>query len=372
MKQIQLTNRDIFKVMEALAPTYLAYDWDNVGLQVGAYNKPVSKIMITLDVLENVVDEAIEKHVDLIIAHHPLLFKPLRQLNMDTPSGKIMQKLVNHGITVYASHTNLDAAIGGVNDQLADAIGLTSSRVLVDEQSKSLVKLAVYVPISHIDQVREAISKAGAGHIGNYSHCTFHSHGQGTFKPLEGTNPFIGNTNQLEKVEEAKLETIVEEHKLSSVLEQMIDAHPYEEVAYDIYPLGNKGEAMGLGRVGHLEEKMVLRDFVEKVKSAFQMENVRVTGNLDKKVKTIAILGGSGEKYIHQAKLKGADVYITGDMTFHIAQDAWQIGLAVIDSGHYAEKIMKDAVKNYLNDRFKDMGIEVITSTTNTDPFQFM
>lgn len=368
----ELTNASVFQVMEAWAPLSLAYDWDNVGLQVGTANASVKKVMITLDVLESVVDEAIEKEVDLIIAHHPLLFKPLHQINMQTPIGRVINKLIKHQITVYASHTNLDITPGGVNDLLCEQLGLTKQKNLIDIRTEQLLKLAVYVPVTHMEAVRNALNIAGAGHIGNYSHCTFQTKGQGIFKPLEGTIPYSGEENELTFVDEVKLETIVKEKNLSTVIQAMTKTHPYEEVAYDIIPLMNEGETYGLGRIGVLKNKMTLENLTNQVKEAFDCSSMRVTGALEKEVQKVAVLGGSGEKYIHEAKKMGADVYITGDMTFHVAQHAQEIGLAVIDAGHYIEKIMKEATKQRLEKSFSNSALEIVASETNTDPFQFI
>lgn len=367
-----LTNADIFKIIEKFAPKYLAYDWDNVGLQIGSFNRPVKKIMVTLDVLESVVDEAIEHKIDLIIAHHPLLFKPLSQVNLDSPKGRTIRKLIQHNITVYAAHTNLDAADGGVNDMLCDALNIYSQEVLIESETEELFKIAVYVPKSHGEAIRDALSDSGAGHIGNYSHCTYQVEGQGTFKPLEGTDPFIGTKNKLEIVDELRIETIVPSSKLNHAIKAILNAHPYEEPAYDIFPLGNRGKQYGIGRIGNLPKFISLSDLVQQVKDTFQMEHVRITGDASKKVKRVAILGGSGEKYIHQAKRKGADVYITGDMSFHTAQDALEMGLSVIDAGHYIEKVMKQSLKKYIVKELSNQDIEIMISDTNTDPFQFM
>ena len=368
----EIVNADVFRAMEQWAPLHLAYDWDRVGLQVGAANQAVKKVMITLDVLESVVDEAIDNDVELIIAHHPLLFKPIEQLDVTTPKGKVLQKLIKHDITVYAAHTNLDITNDGVNDILCDQLGITSRKNLVDFHTEKLFKIVIYVPHSHTDVVRNALSESGAGHIGNYSHCTFQTSGEGTFKPSEGTNPYIGSKNKLEIVEEMKLESIINEKNLSKVIDAMVAAHPYEEVAYDVYPLKNKGTTYGLWRVGKLDQKMKVKDLAEHVKNALDLSHVRVTGNLNKAVEKIAVLGGSGEKYIHQVKKSGADVYITGDMSFHVAQDAEQMGLTVIDAGHYIEQAMKNVTQNYLQDKFKQNGLEVIVSQKNTNPFQFI
>ncbi|WP_156290712.1 Nif3-like dinuclear metal center hexameric protein [Oceanobacillus salinisoli] len=367
-----INNSNVFQLMEKWAPKSLAYDWDNVGLQVGSYNQRAKKIMVTLDVLETVVDEAIEKEVNLIVAHHPLLFKPLKQVNYDTPQGRIVKKLIDHQITVYAAHTNLDAANGGVNDMLSRTLGIEKTDLLLESTVQTLFKIAVYVPLSHADEVRDALSASGAGHIGNYSHCTFQTEGKGTFKPLEGTNPYIGTTNKLQFVEEVRMETIVQEDKLNAVITSMVKAHPYEEPAYDIYPLKNPGQRYGVGRIGKLPYKMTLHDLCEQVKESLKMPRLRVTGDLNKTVTNVAVLGGSGEKYIHAARQKGAEVYITGDMSFHMAQDAWQMGLSVIDAGHYIEKVMKQETVMYLRRELNDRSIEIIASETNTDPFQFV
>ncbi|WP_145523462.1 Nif3-like dinuclear metal center hexameric protein [Virgibacillus sp. SK37] len=373
MKKHPINNSNVFQLMEKWAPKHLAYDWDNVGLQVGSYHQNVNKIMVTLDVLETVVDEAIQKGVNLIIAHHPLLFKPIKQINFDSPQGRLIRKLIDHQITVYAAHTNLDAAIGGVNDMLCQSIGIQSTSNLIDTFTQRLLKIVVYVPKTHEEEIRNALSDSGAGHIGNYSHCTFQTKGEGIFKPLEGTNPYIGTTNQLELVDEVRIETILPEEKLNKVISSILKAHPYEEPAYDIYPLKNSGKRFGIGRVGLLPQKITLEKLCSQIKKSLNISGLRVTGDLQKEVKKVAVLGGSGEKYIHTAKQKGADVYITGDMSFHTAQDAWQMGLSVIDAGHYIENIMKKHTVEYLKNELKHHpSVEILMSEINTDPFQFV
>lgn len=332
--------------------------------------------MVTLDVLESVVDEAIENKVDLIIAHHPLLFKPLKQINIDNWRGRMIRKLIQDDITVYAAHTNLDVAKGGVNDLLADLLGLEDKEVLIETNEDSLCKVVVYIPETHIEVVTNALANAGAGHIGHYSHCTFQTKGTGTFMPLDEANPFIGKKNQLEMVPEVKVETIVQHTILSNVLKEMIAAHPYEEVAYDVISLENEGEKFGIGRVGNIKEVTSLDEFVTKVKQVLEVDHLRVSGDYNRKVKRVAVLGGSGENYIHAALQKKADVYITGDMTFHVAQEAIEMGISVIDAGHYIEKVMKSATKQYLEQQIKedatlDKSLEIIVSETNTDPFQY-
>lgn len=368
------TGQQVIKWFEQLAPKHLAMDKDPIGLHVGTLNKKVQKVMVTLDVLENVVDEAIERNVDLIISHHPLLYMPLKQINPDQEKGRIVQKLIKNDITVYAAHTNLDVAKGGVNEAMCEALGMEPSEILVETEKEKLYKLAVFVPKTHQESLREALGDAGAGHIGDYSHCVFSSRGTGSFKPLEGSDPFIGTQGEIEKVEEVKVETIVPQSLLSKVLKAMEQAHPYEEVAYDVIPLENPGPSQGLGRLAELSEPMKLRDFAEHVKTSFDVPALRVVGDLEKPVKKVAVLGGDGNKYISHAKRKGADVFITGDLYFHVAHDALGMGLNVIDPGHHVEKVMKKTVYDYLKTVFEenDVETEVLISESNTEPFQFL
>ncbi|MBO8156063.1 MAG: Nif3-like dinuclear metal center hexameric protein [Bacillaceae bacterium] len=368
------TGQDVIRLFESWVPKAIAMEGDKIGLHVGTLNKPVHKVMITLDVLENVVDEAIEKGVDLIIAHHPLIFKPLKKITPDDEKGRIIEKLIKHNIAVYAAHTNLDIAEGGVNDLLMDELGIKEREILIEIDSEELVKLVVFVPETHQDEVREALGESGAGHIGMYSHCTFQTKGQGTFKPLEGTNPFIGKQGELEKVSEVRMETIVPVTRLGKVLKAMEESHPYEEVAYDLYPLKNKGKTYGLGRLGRLENPMTLKEFADYAKKAFDVTGLRVIGDLSKNVQTVAVIGGDGNKFISQARRRGVDVLITGDLYYHTAHDALGMGLSVIDPGHHVEKVMKKGVQTYLSKQLAKHGFdtEVFSSEANTDPFQFL
>ncbi|ADU29884.1 Nif3-like dinuclear metal center hexameric protein [Evansella cellulosilytica] len=364
----------IIQYFESYSPKSLAVEGDKVGLQIGTLSKPIKKIMVALDVLESVVDEAIEEGVDLIIAHHPIIFRPIKALRTDNAYGRTIEKLIKHNIAVYAAHTNLDVAPGGVNDLMADALRLTNTEVLVKTSEDELKKLVVFVPDEQAVKVREALGNAGAGYIGNYSHCTFNSNGTGTFKPGEGANPYIGDQGKMEYVSEVKIETVFPASIEKKVLRSMITAHPYEEPAYDIYDLDVEGTPLGLGRIGELAEEMDLQSFAEHVKSAFDVSGVRVVGDISRKIRKVAVLGGDGNKYISSAIFKGADVYVTGDLYYHVAHDAMMEGLCIVDPGHNVEKIMKQAVQDkiglYLNEKGYDT--KVITSSINTDPFQFM
>lgn len=372
----QLNGHHLIQLFEQFSPKKLAVDGDRIGLQVGTLNKPIKKVMIALDVLEEVVDEAIATNVDIIIAHHPLIFRPLKNINTDKAHGRMIEKLLTHEVTVYAAHTNLDVATGGVNDLLADALELTETDVLVPTKQIPHKKLFVFVPEEDADNVRNALGDAGAGAIGNYTHCSYLSHGTGSFRPGDGSNPHIGEQGKQEFVDEVKIECIFPETIENQVLQAMLRAHPYEEVAYDLYKLENdSGEQLGLGRIGYLENEMTLQQFAEHVKQSLLVNNVRVTGNLNDKVRKVAVLGGDGNKYMMNAVRHGADVYVTGDVYYHVAHDAMMTGLNIVDPGHNVEKIMKDGVKRILNQKLNKKGlehVEVITSEINTDPFQFV
>lgn len=364
----------VIQYVETLAPKRLAVEGDRIGLHVGTLQKPIRKVMVALDVLEEVVDEAIAANVDLIIAHHAVIFRPLKHLRTDLPAGRMYEKLLKHDIAVYTAHTNLDAAEGGLNDWLAEAIGLTNVEVLDEAVEDPYQKLVVYVPLSHRDAVLHAMAEAGAGWIGNYSHCTFQAIGTGTFMPRAGSNPYIGSTGKLEEVEEARLETIVPASRQAAVVRAMKAAHPYEEVAYDIYPLALPGKRLGIGRIGTLPEPLTLEQLALRVKERFALSGLRVVGNLTDTVRKVAVVGGDGNSYVSKAAFRGADVLITGDIYYHTAHDALADGLRLIDPGHNIEKIMKQKLADFLAERLANDGYktEVFASQTHTDPFQFL
>jgi dinuclear metal center YbgI/SA1388 family protein len=368
--------QQVISFIEELAPMKLAESWDNVGLQLGSPAALVTKILVTLDINEEVADEAVKEGAQLVICHHPYIFQPLKQVRSDLPQGRVITKLIQAGISLYAAHTNWDCARAGVSRILAEKFTLRNCKVLKAAGSEQLYKIAVFIPHGHEDAVREALSKGGAGFIGNYSNCTYQVDGIGTFKPEEGTNPFIGQKGELEKVAEYRLETIVPEAKLRSAISAMLKAHPYEEVAYDVYLLQNEGEAYGLGIIGELEAEVTLSQLAEKVKQELSQKTVQVTGNLNSIVRKIAVCGGSGGDLINTAHLQGADVLVTGDVGYHQAQGAEALGLAVIDAGHFAtEAPSMKALALYLQAKLEAEGktnVEVFLSKVNTEPWQFI
>lgn len=360
--------------MEQFAPKYLAVPDDKIGLQLGSLQKEIRNVLVALDVTEAVVDEAIAKDVNLIIAHHAIIFRPIAQLTTDTPMGKIYEKLIKNDIAVYIAHTNLDTAIGGVNDLMADALELTDTDCLEVIYTDDIKKLVVYVPDSDQEKVLQAMLSAGAGHIGNYSHCSFNSAGTGTFMPLEGTTPYIGRQGVLERVPEIRIEVTVPSRIERKVVQAMIKAHPYEEVAYDMYATQGKGKSYGLGRVGKLAQPLTLQQLVERVKERYDVPQVRVVGDLERQMHKVAVLGGSGARYVKYAMFRGADVLVTGDIDYHTAHDALAAGIALIDPGHNVEKLLKPAVAAFLQGKLdeKKYATRVYASQLSTEVFKFM
>jgi dinuclear metal center YbgI/SA1388 family protein len=322
--------------LEELAPARLAEKWDNVGLLVGYPEQPVRAIVIALDVDSDVVEFALAHGANLIVAHHPVIFKGITTLRQDTPQGDLLCRLIQNQIAVIAAHTNLDAAQGGVNDALAAALGLKQATTLLHTHAERLYKLAVFVPEQQLEAVRTAMGDAGAGHIGVYSHCSFSVKGEGVFLPLSGATPFIGEEGRLERVAEYKLETCVTENVRQQVLDAMLSAHPYEEVAYDLYALENTGPAFGMGRIGILDQSMSLRQFTAMVKDRLDVSAIKAAGRPDALIRSVAVCGGSGAGFAARAKQAGADVFVTGDVKYHEAQQAIAQELAMVDAGHFA------------------------------------
>ncbi|MCX7843229.1 MAG: Nif3-like dinuclear metal center hexameric protein [Clostridia bacterium] len=358
---------EIFQYLESLAPKKLAEEWDNTGLMVGGAGRAVKKVLVCLDVTPDVAEEAIISRTDLIISHHPLIFKALKKISDEDSKGLLIHKLIKHDIGVYSLHTNLDFAMGGLNDWLAEKLGLQNIQILKEYKSEKLYKLVVFVPGEAMEKVREALCQAGAGCIGNYSDCTFMTQGIGTFRPLEGATPYIGTKSTLEKVDEYRLETIIPEEHLNRALKSMLEAHPYEEAAYDIYPLEIKGKAYGLGRVGELQEGLNLESFAAYVKGKIAVSNLRIAG-MTGVIKKVGVFCGAFDDGLVNSVANKCDILVTGDVKHHSAVDAVQAGICVMDAGHFGtERIIVEKLAYILSKRFP--GIEVVGSTVEKDPF---
>lgn len=361
----------IIAAIEALAPKHLVESWDNIGLLLGQAEQQVKKVLVTLDVSEAAVAYAAKRQFKLIVAHHPLIFKGLTNIRTDTPKGKLIAELLKNDIVVYAAHTNLDSCSSGISVVLATSLGLNNIRPLSAAFSEKLYKLVVFVPKTHADIVQNAISEAGAGHIGNYSHCAFRSEGKGTFRPLAGAKPYIGAENKLEVVEEIRLETILPAEITNRVLQSMLHSHPYEEVAYDLYLLENKGNTLGLGRIGSLPAEMTLLQFGELVKQRLDKKVLKIAGELNNKLSSVAVCGGSGASLIKEALSAGAEVLVTGDVSYHAAQEAVSAGLAIIDAGHFATEVIgMQSLAEYLADFARQAGWQLsVEQFAETDVF---
>jgi dinuclear metal center YbgI/SA1388 family protein len=320
-----------------------------------------------------VVSAAVQSNTNMIIAHHPLIFKGITNIRTDMHHGQLLARLLKADIAVYAAHTNLDIAANGVNDVLVERLQLRQAQPLSVSYTEKLVKLVVFVPQTHVEQVRRAIIQAGAGHIGNYSNCTFQSDGMGTFLPLTGANPFIGEQGKLEVVPEFRLETIMPEKISRRVIKSMCKAHPYEEVAYDIYPLHNVGPVAGLGRIGKLAQAVSFADFIFQVKAALGIGQVSAVGSTTKMISKVAVCGGSGAGLIGKAVFAGADVLVTGDVKYHDAQDALAAGIAIIDAGHFStEQPVIAHVAEYLKQcsEQEKWAVEIDSDNMSTDVFR--
>nr|WP_137608360.1 Nif3-like dinuclear metal center hexameric protein [Enterococcus pingfangensis] len=356
-------------------PEWLAEEGDPVGLHIGTLNKDVKKIMMSLDVRPVVVKEAIAKKIDLLIVKHPPIFRPVSRLTTDDVQTKMYADLLKHDIAVYAAHTNMDIIHNGLNDWFCEALAVYDTEYLIHTHTVQMKKLAVYIPQTDAKEMRQALAAAGAGEQGNYQATSFTVNGTGRFTPTSQANPAIGSANVPEQVQESKIEVIFPETKQAEVLAAMFAAHPYEEPAYDLYPLDNLPEKFGIGRVGNLKAEMSAEDFIAKVKKVFGLKGLRVVYPQATKetVKRIAICGGSGEKFYRNALAANADVYITGDVYYHTAHDMQETGMLVIDPGHHIESLCKEKMVALFEQWKNEEGwnVEFLTSEVSTEPFSF-
>jgi len=348
---------DVTDALEAWAPPGSAQDYDNVGLQVGDASRSVETGLLALDATPQVLAEANEIGADLIVTHHPLLFQPLDGVTADDYVSNLALRLAEAGVALYSIHTNLDAAPGGVSFALADRLGLTDVGFL-DGYEDTLYKLVVFVPEDAFDTVRQALADAGAGQIGEYEACAFAVEGTGFFKPGEGTNPHIGEAGgDVESAQERKLEVEVARWDLGDVMAALNEAHPYEEVAYDLYPVKQKNSRAGLGALGTLETPMSLSTFLDRVATRLEAGSLRYTGDGDATVERVAVCGGAGSDFIGTARAAGADAYVTADVKYHqFFQTLDRDGtpdMALVDPGHYETEALTEALlRDWLTERF--------------------
>jgi len=366
-----MTCGEIFKYIRSWAPEEIAWNKDNVGLQVGSAKRKVKNILLALDLNMKVIIEAVKKDCNIIITHHPLLFNPLRKIDTDQDNTSLLvEKLIKHDITLFSAHTNLDFTKDGVSFELAKTLKLKNIRFLSNIKSTKY-KLIVFVPESHIEKVASAIFESGGGIIGEYSSCSFRTKGKGSFKGSEKTSPSLGKKLSYEKVEEIKLEVMIDSWKLDKILSAIRSVHPYEEIAYDVYPLNNENINYGIGAIGEFDNAMNAREFLNHVSKSLKINNFRYRAGKENKIKTVAVCGGSGSEVIPAAIKKGADALITADIKYHTFIDN-EGKILLIDAGHYETEIFSlNEVNKRLTELIKKEKNKVFRYNGSTNPVIF-
>ncbi|MFA3782172.1 Nif3-like dinuclear metal center hexameric protein [Melioribacteraceae bacterium 4301-Me] len=360
------------KYLEKWAPPGAAWDKDNVGLQVGSKNAKLKNIMLCLELNNEVLQEAINKKCNFIFTHHPLIFLPLKKINIqDDPTSKLIESIIINNITVYSAHTNLDFTKDGVSFALAKKLKLKNIDFLENQEANQF-KVAVFVPLDKAEEVAYAAFNAGAGTIGEYDNCSFRSKGIGTFKGSAKSNPTIGKKNTYEKVDELKLEFIVDSWNLNAVISAVLNAHPYEEPAYDVYLLKNKNVNYGMGAIGQLEKELTVDEFLDYVAINLKLKSFRYCSNKNKKIKKVAVCGGSGSDLLAAAINAQADSFITADIKYHVFQKA-EGKILLIDAGHYETEIFSlDAVKKKIESFLgNNKSISVFKFSGTTNPIKY-
>lgn len=364
-----MTIRDITDYIEELAPLKYAEDFDNVGLLIGNNTTEVTGVLVTLDTLENVVDEAIEKKCNLIVSFHPIIFSGLKKLNGKNYVERVVLKAIKNNIAIYAIHTALDNSIKGVSAKMAEVLGLTKTKILLPKKG-FIKKLTTYVPKKDAEKVRTALFNEGAGAIGNYNNCSFNLDGIGTYKGNENSNPTIGEKEKMHKENETFISVVFESHLETNLLKTLFKVHPYEEVAYDIVTTENIHQHIGMGIIGELKNTMAAQQFLTFVKEKFNLQCIRHSKLVNKTIKKVAVLGGSGSFAINAAKTSGADIYISSDFKYHEFFKA-ENQLILADIGHYeSEQFTKNLLVDYLKNKFRNFAI--ILSEKNTNPINYL
>ncbi len=360
--------KEITEILESFAPLEYAEDFDNVGLLVGDPNTQVTGVLITLDTLESVVEEAIAHNCNLIVSFHPIIFGGLKKLTGRDYVERVVIKAIQHGIAIYSIHTALDNHFNGVNARICEVLGLENRQILVPKKGV-LKKLTTYVPQKQAESVRIALFNAGAGHVGNYSHCSFSSTGMGSFKGGSDSNPTLGEPGKLHQEEEIQLHITFTKDLEGKVLKALFEAHPYEEVAYEVITMDNSYQQVGMGMVGELNPAMEEGEFLEYVKERMNCGGIRHSELLGKTVQKVAVLGGSGAFAIDAAKAAKADFFLTADIKYHQFYQA-EGRMVLADIGHYeSEQFTKNLLAEYLTKKIPNFAIRL--SEINTNPIKY-
>ena len=359
-----MTVKSICELIEEVAPLALQEGYDNAGLLVGDSQMEVLSALVCIDITETVIEEAIQKNCNLIISHHPLIFSGLKRITGQNEVQRCVIKAIKHDIAIYAAHTNLDNVLTGVSGKMAEKIGLKNIRILQPKQN-ALLKLICYVPKIQSFAVRKALFNAGAGQIGNYDSCSFNADGTGTFRANENANPFVGKTDELHSEPETRIEVILPEYQKFKVLEALLKTHPYEEPAYDFILLENDWNQVGAGIVGELETAEDELVFLNRIKSIFGLSSIRHTIFLNKKIKTVAVCGGSGSSFLTDAISASADIYISGDFKYHEFFEA-ENRILIADIGHFeSEQFTKDIFFEIITKKMPTFAVQISDSKTN-------
>ncbi len=360
--------KEITDVLESIAPLALQESYDNAGLIVGDEQSEVKGVLICLDSTEDVVEEAIKHNCNLVVAHHPIIFSGLKKLNGKDYVERTVIKAIKNDIAIYAAHTNLDNVHHGVNEKICERLGLQNCSILSPKKGL-LKKLVTFCPVGHAEKVRQALFDSGCGSIGKYDECSFNIEGSGTFRGGEGSNPFVGEKGKIHTEKEIRIETIFESFNESRVLRALLAAHPYEEVAFDVYPLSNFNQNIGSGMIGELASPMTELDFLKHLKSAMKAASVRHTKLTGGKVSKVAVCGGSGSFLLDNAIRSGAQVFITADFKYHQFFDA-DGKLVIADIGHYeSEQFTKELLRDLLVKNFSTFAVRL--SEVGTNPVNY-
>jgi len=370
---MKTTVADIIEIMESFAPSRLAEEWDNVGLQIGDIHWPVQTIWIALDPTPDVVKAATRNGVDLLITHHPLIFRPLKSINFSKPLGYIIQMASLHRMAIFSAHTNFDNAMDGLNDVLARRLGLRNLKILGHIKRDEIFKLVVYVPVAYEQDLMNSFFETKAGDIGSYSCCSFRSKGKGTFKPGSLSKPLFGKIGEISHTDEVRIETVVRKEDLIEVLDHVRKNHPYETMAYDVYPLLASEDTQGSGRIGKVDKSMNLKAFATSIKTILGLDYIKVAGDPDLIIKTVAVCSGSGSSFMNHFVTSGAQVYVSGDFGYHDARTVEAENLALIDIGHFAsEHLIVDVLSNRLEKILSETSIDVKIEAYKLEKEPFM
>ena len=361
--------KDICYYLDSAVPLSFQEGYDNSGLQVGFPQREISSAMISLDITEEVIDEAISAKCDLLISHHPLIFKEIKRISNRTFTERILYKAIKNDIAIYSSHTNLDIFSNGVSKKMADKLDLKNLRVLLPLK-KRLIKLVTYIPENYLEKVSNALFDAGAGVTGNYDRCSFVTSGTGSFRGNQNSLPFTGKKGEIHFEKEIRFETVLFSHLKEKVVKALLDVHPYEEVAYDIFTLENDNAGVGLGCIGDFEVSIGEDAFLKLVSSIFNAKGVRYSKPLGKPVKKVAVCGGSGASLLNDAISSGADAFVTADIKYHNFFDADNT-ILLVDTGHFeSEKYSVEILYDLIIKKFPKFAVRF--SETNTNPINYL